>query len=64
MKVQVNSDKCQGHARCSEICPEVFQLDDQGYAFVKVKSVPVELYEQAAKAAAACPERAILVEDL
>jgi cytochrome P450 len=34
MKVSVNADLCQGHARCSQACPEVFSLDHEGHAFV------------------------------
>ena len=26
VKASVDPDKCQGHARCWEICPEVFEL--------------------------------------
>ena len=28
MKVRVDLHVCQGHARCQEICPEVFSTDD------------------------------------
>jgi len=61
MKAEVDPDKCQGHARCWEICPEVFSLDDEGHAFVPVADVPPELEGKARDAAANCPERAITV---
>jgi ferredoxin len=59
MKVAVDADVCQGHARCWEICPEVFDLDDEGHALVKVDIVPAELEATVLEAAANCPERAI-----
>jgi ferredoxin len=59
LRVEVDSDRCQGHARCWSICPEVFSLDDDGYAFVRDAAVPSEFEESVAKAAATCPERAI-----
>jgi ferredoxin len=59
MKVAVDPDVCQGHARCWEICPEVFELDDEGHATVEVADVPVALEAQVLEAVANCPERAI-----
>lgn len=39
MKVSVDPDRRQGHARCWEVCPEVFFLDNEGHAPVAVDSV-------------------------
>ncbi len=61
MRASVDSDRCQGHARCWEICPEVFVLDDQGYATVPEPDVPVALLDKAAEAERNCPERAISI---
>ena len=61
MKVAVDADRCQGHARCWEICPDVFDLDDEGHAVVKVTDVPFELEASVGEAVANCPERAITV---
>ena len=61
MRVSVDPEICQGHARCWDLCPEVFQLDDEGHAFVAVDEVPPDLEGKARDAAANCPERAITV---
>jgi ferredoxin len=61
MKVSVDEDRCQGHARCWAICPEVFDLDDEGHAVVITPDVPSELEAKAREAADNCPERAITV---
>jgi ferredoxin len=61
MRVAVDADRCEGHARCWSICPEVFELDDEGHAVVVVEEVPPELEERARDAATNCPERAITV---
>ena len=61
MKVTVDPDRCQGHARCWEICPEVFSLDEVGHAVVASGEVPSALEAEVTKAAANCPERAITV---
>ena len=59
MRAAVDPDKCQGHARCWELCPEVFTLDGEGHAVVTHPDVPAELEARARDAAANCPERAI-----
>ncbi|QFG20308.1 ferredoxin [Actinomadura sp. WMMB 499] len=61
MRVTVDPDRCEGHARCWEICPEVFSLDEQGHGRVLEPEVPAEAEKRAAEAAANCPERAITV---
>jgi ferredoxin len=59
--VTVDPDRCQGHARCWEICPEVFSLDEVGHGVAAAGPVPAALEDLVAKAAANCPERAIAV---
>jgi len=61
MRVTVDQDRCQGHARCWEICPDVFSLDEEGHSMISVSEVPARLEADARKAAANCPERAIAV---
>jgi len=61
MKVTVDPDRCQGHARCWEICPEVFSLDEVGHSVAASGQVPSALEADVEKAAANCPERAITV---
>lgn len=59
MKVVVDDDVCQGHARCWEICQEVFTLDDEGHSHAADKEVPSALEAKVLEAVANCPERAI-----
>ncbi len=62
MKIRVEREKCQGHNRCVDICPGVFDTDELGYALVSTETVPAELEDDAQNAADSCPERAITVE--
>ena len=67
MRVVIDADVCQGHARCQLTAPELFGLsDDDGHAFVVAgvaDPVPAELEDKARRAAVGCPEQAItLVE--
>ncbi len=59
MHVSVDADRCEGHARCWGICPEVFDLNAEGHAVVKLADVPEDVEERARDAARNCPERAI-----
>jgi ferredoxin len=59
MKVAVDAEKCQGHARCWQICPQVFSLDEEGHSFVRSAEVPAALESKVQEAVDNCPERAI-----
>lgn len=59
MDVSIDLDKCAGHARCFAASPELFDLDDDGYALNAEVRVPEGAEDQAREAIAACPERAI-----
>jgi ferredoxin len=64
LKVKVDRDKCQGHARCAALAPELFELDELGNAREKGDgTVPDTLVEKAYLAKANCPEEAIEVEE-
>lgn len=62
MKAIIHSHLCQGHGRCVTICPDVFDMDDDGNGIVIVDEVPEHLIDDAEEAAAACPETAIRIE--
>lgn len=60
MKVQVDLTKCQGHARCEDICPEVFATDlVEGKCVIKNELVPDSLREKVTLAVRNCPEFAL-----
>lgn len=63
LTVTVDPGLCQGHGRCFDSCPEVFEPDVEGYATVRDVEVGVDspLAEQVHRAVAGCPERAIQV---
>ena len=63
MKVRVDTDLCAGFGICVGICPEVFELHEDGYATVLVDEVPAELADLVHRAVSQCPARAISVSD-
>jgi ferredoxin len=63
-RVSVDPGRCQGHARCITFAPDVFDFDDEGYAFVpEDKSRYTALTHDVELAVKNCPERAILVSE-
>ncbi|MDQ1696539.1 MAG: ferredoxin [Frankiaceae bacterium] len=62
MKATVLKDKCCGYGICAEICPSIFKVDDQGFAYVEDSEVSDDLVEAAQEASESCPESAIVVE--
>ena len=62
LRVRVDPERCQGHARCNALAPELFELDELGNARVVADGrVPAALTEKAWLAKANCPELAIEV---
>ncbi len=66
MKVSIDKEKCSMCATCVAICPEVFELKDDGSIDVKDEykgvDVPTELEAKVQEAASSCPSTAIVVE--
>ena len=65
MKICVDSEKCEGHNRCYSLAPELFDVDDLGYATAKNDGQVPEGHEEKAQLAIDnCPEFAIeIVEE-
>lgn len=61
MKAHVDKDVCIGCGLCPSICPEVFDMDDDGKAKAIVDVVPAENEGGAKEGAESCPVNAISV---
>lgn len=61
MRVRVDDDRCRGHGICCGLCPEVFELIDEGYAVARMSEVPAQYQNLVRKAVDECPERAISI---
>lgn len=64
MRVRLDRDACQGHNRCYLLAPELFDVDDEGYAvLIGDGTVPEGLEDKARLAVDNCPEFAITADD-
>jgi ferredoxin len=59
MRLTIDEEKCEGHARCVARASELFDVDDEGKSFVLRDAIPKDLQDAARSAVDACPERAI-----
>ncbi len=62
MKVTVDFDSCVSTGSCVRVCPEVFELKDDGYLELLQEEPPESLRPQVEEAAELCPTAAITVE--
>jgi len=63
MRVTIDASRCQGHNRCVAESDTLFCTDEEGYALVKLQPASPAEEESARRAALACPEGAIAVDE-
>jgi ferredoxin len=63
MRVHVDDDRCKGHGVCCGLCPEVFELTDEGYSATRVSEVPKQYDDLVRRAVDECPEGAISIAE-
>jgi ferredoxin len=63
MKVLVDVAKCQGHARCVAVAPDLFTLNDDGFNDQPEWPVPPGQEALATRAVRACPERVLSISE-
>jgi ferredoxin len=63
VRVEVDRDRCEGNAVCQGIAPDLFDLDDEDYAVVKLDPVPDDRQEAAERSIQECPRAALIRKD-
>lgn len=64
LRVRVDPIRCTAFGFCAEFCPELFTLDDWGYAWLKQRDVDGRAEALVRETARLCPRAAILVEEV
>lgn len=63
MRVHVDWTRCDGHGACSELLPEVLDVDEWGFPLSRTgerdPTVPPPLADHARRAVKACPLQAL-----
>lgn len=63
MKVRLEQSLCSGHACCHAVDERLFPLDDFGYSTLQPHQVAPADEELVREGVAACPERALIIEE-
>lgn len=62
MIAHVDKETCIGCGLCPSMCPEVFEMQDDGLAGVIVDKVPQDAEDSTKEAEASCPVNAISID--
>ena len=62
MRVIVDYDKCASTGNCVQVCPEVFEIRDDGYLYLLQEEPSDDLRPQLLEAEELCPTGAISLE--
>jgi len=64
VKIRGEAERCQGHNRCVVLAPDLFDIDDLGFAHATtLGAIAPALEAKAQLAEANCPEHAVVLED-
>ena len=63
MKAIVDHSLCEGHARCMDNAPEVFEVRDDDRSYTLIDVIPEELRAKVERAVQTCPRAAIKLQD-
>lgn len=64
MKVRLDRSKCAGHAQCYAVDPDLFPIDDEGFSILEPHVVASGDEQITRDGVAACPELALIIEDV
>lgn len=62
MKAKVNQETCIGCELCTQICPDIFSMGDDGKSHAIKDEIPDNLFEDAESARDSCPVSAIDID--
>lgn len=62
INVTIDVSRCQGYGNCLSADPDVFDIDDDGQAFLLTEEFSTDRLGSLRTAASVCPVSAILVE--
>ena len=63
MRVVVDYDVCASTGSCMQVCPEVFEVRNDGYLYILQEEPGEELRGKVEQAAELCPTGAITIEE-
>ena len=62
-RLEIDASRCEGHGRCYDIAPDVFESDDYGHGSVITGVDPAAVdHKRLLEVVRQCPERAVTFE--
>lgn len=62
-RIELDTQRCAGHALCAATAPEIYELDDVGYCLPPPAHIDDSARAAAIAGAEACPEQALAIVD-
>ncbi len=63
MKIIVDYELCEGHARCMEMAPDIFQVDEEDKIHVLIESPSEDQRADVEAAIRLCPRQALSLQE-
>ncbi len=63
MKAIVDHSLCEGHAKCMDNVPEVFEVREDDRSYTLLDEIPEELRAKVQRAVQVCPRAAISLKE-
>jgi len=63
MKVIIDHTLCEGHARCMDEVPEVFEVRDDDRSYTLIDVIPAEFEEKVRRVVKVCPRAAVSLDE-
>ena len=63
MRVVVDFDVCASSAACIQVCPEVFEVRNDGFLYILIEEPDEALRDKVSQVDDICPNDAITIED-
>jgi ferredoxin len=61
-RLRVDWIRCDGYGTCSDMLPELIDVDEWRYPILLAPTVPGELIDEARRAVDCCPMKALVLE--
>lgn len=62
-RIVADLGKCDGIGMCESLCPEVFEVGDEGHVVLHSETVPDGMEQEVREAVESCPQSALSIED-
>ena len=63
MKIVVDYDLCEANARCMEVAPDIFKVDEEDNLHILIESPSEDRRKDVEEAVRLCPRQAITIQE-